>query len=249
MLINSFWYGENISCLEQLTVQSFIDHGHDFCIWTYNTNIKKQLPEKTIIKNANKILDFSNFFTYNGCGDCNKGSIGGFSDIFRYFLLKHGYEWYVDMDVTCLNSFLELTEDIVLRPHKNTSVVANIIKIKGFNNILDEILEETKAKVTKNNDSWVLPLKIFKKHIFKNNLEKYIVPLNYFGNDDIKQIDILLRSNIFLKPSSLPKFAIHWCNTAISSGNWYNGKFFYNKTNPVKFSMYEFLLKKHNIRF
>lgn len=249
MLINSFWNGEKISCLEQLTVQSFLDHGHDFCIWTYNPNIIKQLPGKTIIKNANKILDFSNFFTYNGNGDCCKGSVGGFSDIFRYYLLRQGYEWYVDMDVTCLNSFLELTEDIVLRPHANACVVANIVKMRGVNCILDELIDETNTKVTKNNDSWVLPLKIFKKHIFKNNLEKYIVPSDYFGDDDIKQIDLLLRDNILLKPQLLPKFAIHWCNTAISSGNWYNGKFFYNKDRPAKFSTYEFLLKKHNIKF
>ena len=249
MIINSFWHGKQVSCLELLTVQSFLDYGHDFCIWTYTPEIKYLLPSKTQIYDANKILCYSKFFKYEGNGDCKKDSVGGFSDIFRYYILKNKLGWYVDMDVTCLDYFGKLKDNIILKPHKNTGVVANIIKFDEKLSVIDDILHETEKTITKTNDKWILPLKIFEKHIKKNSLEKYIVPLEYFGNDDIKQINSFLRFNIATTPLLLPKFAIHWCNTAISTGTWHNGKFFFNKENPVRLSLYESLLKKHNIRF
>lgn len=247
MLINSFWHGERLSLLEQLTLQSFIDHGHEFCLWTYNKNIKNKIPEEVMLEDANKILDYSKFFVYEGNGDCGRGTIGGFSDIFRYYLLLKNEGWYVDMDVTCLKPFNELNAKIILRPHNKHEVVSNIIKFKDNEYVISNIIKETEKYINKNNDKWVLPLEIFKKHIFENKLNHYIVSKTMFGDDSPNEIDSYLKQNMYLKRLNVPEYAIHWCNTSISSGRWNGGKYFYNKNNPTKFTLYEHLLKRHRI--
>jgi hypothetical protein len=244
--INAFYQGERLTKLDLLTIESFLKQEHSFNLFTYNKEIKPQLPGAVILRDANEIMDKDKVFYYKGNGDCVKNSISGFSDIFRYYLLYKVGGWYVDMDVTCLKSFDEIDSDIVLRPHNKTKVVANIIKFPKGNEMLLKLIEDTEKSIDENNNDWIKPLDILKDFVITNNLEKYIVPEYFFGNDNYVGIKNLLVGNYFMHKKSMPKYAIHWCNTAFGTGNW-SKEVIYNFNEPLKISAYYVLLKQHNL--
>lgn len=110
-IIQSLWIGNPLSNLEKLCIQSFLDNGHGFHLYTY-TDIGG-VPAGTIIKDANEILSQKNIFK------CRRGSYALYADWFRWALLyKHG-GWWVDMDIVCLKPF-DFSEDVVLSSHSYT---------------------------------------------------------------------------------------------------------------------------------
>jgi len=242
--INSFWDKDKLSLMEKLTIKSFIDHGHKFCLYTYkdiNYNV-----EGLEIKDANEIINFKDYFLYEGFGDCPKNSVGGFSDIFRFFLLKKIGGWYTDMDVTCLKNFSDLDKkNIVLRPHNRWKVVANIIKLND-SKISEKILNRYNVINSKNND-WALPIRLLTEELENNSLinSENLVDITVFGNDDPKFLYNIVKKDIFSQ-NKLPSHAIHWCNTAVTTGNWDNNiRSDWNK--PAPLTLLYCLCKKHEL--
>ena len=104
-IIQSLWIGDDLTNLEKLCIQSFLDHGHKFHLYTY-TNIGG-IPAGAMIKDGNEILPESAIFRNRG------GSVAGFSDWFRYALLvKRGGIW-MDMDMVCIRAF-DFDDEILL---------------------------------------------------------------------------------------------------------------------------------------
>lgn len=96
-IIQSFWYGDTLSQIEQLCIKSFLAHGHEFHLYSYN-NIKN-IPEGCSLKDANIILPKSSIFFDS------RGLITAFSNYFRFNMLYKLGGWWVDMDVICLRPF------------------------------------------------------------------------------------------------------------------------------------------------
>lgn len=220
MVINSFWAGSSLSKLEELTIKSFAAHGHTFVLWQYPPFTYNYSHLPVTIQDANEIVPYSDCFTYTGKGDCPKGSLGGFSDIFRYYLLYRVGGWYVDMDVTCLQSFSALDDkEWVIRPHHKQGTVANIIKApRGYSPLL-QLAEQTQKLVTRDNTQWVTPLKLFNDFVTSQQLNCNIAPREWFWDDNITDLERLLQP--YFQLTELPEYAIHWCNTAISTGQWH----------------------------
>lgn len=106
-IIQSLWIGDDLTNMEKLCIQSFIDNGHEFHLYTY-TDIGG-IPEGTIVKDGNEILPESEIFKTK-----HRSSVSKFSDWFRYALLsKHGNFW-VDMDLICIRPF-NFTDEIIFR--------------------------------------------------------------------------------------------------------------------------------------
>lgn len=243
MHINSFWIG-NFSKLEHLTLQSFTRHGHEFHLWMYDAP-SIALPKKVVIRDANEILPRERIFRYKGLGDCRKDSLGGFSDLFRYYLLYKQGGWYVDMDVTCLESFDSLNQPYVFRKHKTCGTVANIIKCPKESPFLLPLIAETEEKITEDNSNWVLPLEIFNDHIIKNDLTQYIIDNKYFGDDSYEKLKLIKYGIYFLIKDTLPQKAIHWCREA-SYGRWdYTMR--YNWDSPPPLTPYYNLLCEYKL--
>ncbi|MEH2392390.1 MAG: glycosyltransferase [Nostoc sp.] len=100
-IIQSLWLGNELSLMEQLSINSFLSNGHEYHLYIYDD--VKNIPEGTTVKNANEILPAKRIFTYSvGWG---KGSYAGFADLFRYHLLKIKGGWWVDTDIVCLKPF------------------------------------------------------------------------------------------------------------------------------------------------
>jgi len=96
-IIQSLWIGNNLSKLEQLSIASFLYHGYEFHLYTYNDI--SGIPDGTQLKDANEIILEKDVFTYHN------GSYAIFSDWFRWALLFKKGNFWVDADVICLKPF------------------------------------------------------------------------------------------------------------------------------------------------
>ena len=244
--INFLWVGSSLNKLSVLGLKSFLDHGHKVTLWTYDKNCEN-IPSKVIVENAEQIIKSEDVFSYSGDGDCRKGSYGGFSDIFRYTLLQKIGGWYCDTDVTCLKNFESLDRnEYVFRKHNRTLAVPNILKCPSNCDFLLQCIEKTKSEININNNRWIKPLEIFSNVIIDMKLESYIVSDKYFGVDSYDNIKNLLALHYYNSKFDLPEYAIHWCNEAISTGQW-NSNIKTNMNSPIPTTLYYKLLKKHNL--
>lgn len=108
-LIQSLWIGDRLGVLERLTIQSFLDHGHDFHLYLYGPC--QDVPEGTVIRDGREILPDSDIFTYQaGYG---AGRPAGFSNLFRYAMLHAHGGWWVDLDVVALRPFTFEAEHVL----------------------------------------------------------------------------------------------------------------------------------------
>ncbi len=96
-IIQSLWIGADLSNVEKLCVKSFLDHGHEFHLYTYGHI--GGVPKGAVIKDANEILPEREIFRNN------RGGFANFSDWFRYTLLNKRGNFWVDMDVVCIRPF------------------------------------------------------------------------------------------------------------------------------------------------
>lgn len=244
MIINCFWHGATFTFLERLTLKSFINHGYTVKLWCYSKEYGVDCPEQVEICDANEILPFDRLFYYNGYGDCRKNSLGGFSDLFRYYLIFKQGGVYVDMDNTCLRKF-DFDADYVIKPHNSCSTVANVLKAPQGCDFLKECIDKTENLVTADNDSWIKPVQIFNDAVNNHGLQQYIVPKSYFGSDDAEIMYKTKKGRYLHDRDILPTYIVHWCKEA-SHGRW-NYREIYDWDNPKPLSIYYNLLAKNGL--
>jgi len=244
MTINCFWHGTYLSPLEKLTLKSFLANGYEVCLWRYNKDLDVETPWSIKICDANEIIPYEEMFFYKGQGDCRQGSLGGFSDLFRYMLVDKVGGVYVDMDNTCLEYF-DFAEDYVIKPHTQCGTVANILKAPPGCDFLKTCIDETKERISAENDSWILPVEIFNNAVKTHKLEKYIVPEDYFGSDNYDTLCKIKNGHFLRDKNSLPKYIVHWCREN-SYGRWAT-RDLYNWEQPKPLSIYYNLLLKYGL--
>jgi hypothetical protein len=241
--IQCFWHGTPISLLEKLTLKSFAAKGYKVNLWVYEeTNISIDGVE---VCDANKIIPFKNIFVYSGNGDCRRGSIGGFSDLFRYMLIYKEGGTYVDMDSVCLSYFEFNDYEYVIKPHKGCGAVANVLKAPASSLFLKACIEKTQKLIDSDNSNWVLPVDIFFETVKEFNLKEKIMPISYFGQDCVEDLRVLKSTTYIQAKSSLPQYILHWCREA-SYGNWCYREY-YNWNKPKPLSLYYFLLMENGL--
>ena len=114
-IIQSLWIGKELSTIEQLCIASFLHHGHEFHLYTYEP--MAGIPNGTQVKDANEIIPSKEIFT------CKQGSYAIFADWFRWELLyKKGNIW-VDTDLICLKPFIFDNEIVFGLEKKGTAAV------------------------------------------------------------------------------------------------------------------------------
>jgi len=179
--VHGLWIGTELSHLELLTLHSFVRFGHRFRLWVYD-DLSTPVPTGVELCDANEILPRARIFRLAqndpelGLG---KGSLGPFSDLFRYMLLwEHGGIW-VDMDVTCLRRF-DFEEPYLFRGHR-IGVVGNVMKVPARSALMKRSFEETDA-VSDENVAFLTPNRILAKNVALLGLENYI--RSDFSNTD-----------------------------------------------------------------
>lgn len=111
--MQSLWIGETLPPMQRLSIESFLQHGHPYHLYTYGPVVGA--PAGTTLLDAAHIVPADRIFAHpQGFG---KGSFSSFSNTFRYQLLHDVGGWWVDTDVVCLRpldqsaDFVFATED------------------------------------------------------------------------------------------------------------------------------------------
>jgi len=104
-VVQGLWIGPELSAMEQLSVASYLAHGHDFHLYVYEA--VRNVPAGTTVRDASEILPASRIFQYSG-----HATYAGFANFFRYRLLLNRGGWWSDMDSVCLRA-LDFPESYV----------------------------------------------------------------------------------------------------------------------------------------
>src|ERR1041385_3961243 len=96
--IQSLWIGPRLSAMERACLASFLRHGHEVHLYTYND--VDGVPPGVIVRDGSEILPPERIFSYR-----EHDTVSGFSNFFRYKLLSERGGWWVDTDVICLEPF------------------------------------------------------------------------------------------------------------------------------------------------
>ena len=102
--IQSLWIGNNLGIVQQLCLASYLYHGHEVHLYTYQD--LKNIPNGVIVKDGNEILPEKDIFY-------SHGSPAHFSDWFRWKMIAMKSGYWVDMDEICLKPFDFTKEDYV----------------------------------------------------------------------------------------------------------------------------------------
>lgn len=225
-IINSLWIGNKLSKIELLTISSFLHLGHSFRLWTYEP-LLTELPSGVEMCDAHLIIPRDQVFSYKNANKYGhgKGSVAGFSDIFRYKLLYEKGGWWVDMDVTCLKPF-DFTERYFFRNHHELSVVGNVMKCPKNSELMKLCYEEAIRSVDENNTDWHKPIEILNKHIAALHLGEYIKAR--VSNPD--QWDKTSRFVNHGDAFPMDWYFIHWQNEEWRSRNIPKVDFYYKST-------------------
>ncbi len=102
-LAQSLWIGRKLRWIERLAIKSYLDNGWRFQLYVYDE--PDNVPEGCEILDASAIIPARDVFREGWRSGAHAGSIGAFSDLFRYQLLnKRGGMW-TDTDVINFRKF------------------------------------------------------------------------------------------------------------------------------------------------
>jgi hypothetical protein len=258
--VQSLWIGKQLSKVEQLCIQSFLDHGHDFHLYTYEE--LNNVPAGAQIHDARAIIAEDKIFRFKeGWG---KGSVSGFADLFRLLLLKEKGGWWVDMDIICLKPFLFNQETIICSSYEGEygSLANNcVIKAPKDSPLIDYCIDELAKTDIQNMSFGSAGPFLFQKAVKELRSESLILPYQYFNPISWKFIGELLLGKMtsanklkeyvrpMMKPDTMPgrrinadSYAVHFWNEV------WNANGFDKNGSYANSSLFEILKRKHGIR-
>ena len=179
-VVNGFWHGSELGELEKLCIESWIKNGYEFNLWVYDLDI--EVPDKVVIANANHIVQFSEYFTYDE--GHSKGTPVAFSNLFRAQLLYQRGGLYTDLDVLCLKPY-DFNERFVFSEQGDSThsyhVATCILYAKEMGeSFFDDWTDWIMAKKNKTISHGDLGPDLFTKLITLYNLREYVLPKEYF---------------------------------------------------------------------
>jgi hypothetical protein len=102
-MAQSLWIGPRLRWIELLSMASYLSNGWRYKLYVYEA--PENVPEGVELADANAVLPASAFFTEGSRSGMHKGSVGAFSDLFRYALLSRIGGMWTDTDVINLRLF------------------------------------------------------------------------------------------------------------------------------------------------
>jgi hypothetical protein len=104
--VQAFWHGPPLSPYERLALRSFVDHGHEVVLFTYDPALA--VPAGVRLADAGEIVPREAAYVLSGYDA--QGGFVAFSNEFRFELLARRGGWWVDLDVVCLRAELPTRE-------------------------------------------------------------------------------------------------------------------------------------------
>ncbi|MCF3110627.1 hypothetical protein LL912_17710 [Niabella sp. CC-SYL272] len=234
-IIRGLWIGSRLNPLALLCINSFLFHGHEFHLYTYE---KMEVPKGTVLKDANKIIKKERIFKdkYN--------SYATFSDWFRYELLYKYGGWWTDMDVVCMKYF-DAEEDYVFATElcgiDQCVIAISNIKVPPRCKLMSDCLSIIYKTEDLSTVNWfAIGADILTIKIKENGLEDFILDPNVFIPVSVSSSEILFQ-NAYVRFSHMT-YAVHFYNNKLREA----GFDLYRKFHPH--SLFERLKKKYKVR-
>lgn len=175
-LIQSLWIGGALSPVEQLSIASFLAHGHEYHLFAYSA--VEHLPRGAVLEDAAAILPETAIFQYR-----KHPSYSGFSNFFRYKLLLEKGGWWVDTDVVCLKPFA-FPEPYVFaseRLHESDVTTSAVIKVPAGSDLMAFNWHLCQACADPAGAAWgQYGPKLMGRSIAKFGLDRYLKPAAVF---------------------------------------------------------------------
>lgn len=102
-VVRMLWVGGKLSPIEQLSIKSWLNHGFDVELYTYDG--VGNVPKGCKIKDGEDVMPRSSIFAHSAKTGRSAGSFAGFADIFRWRLLEKLGGFWSDCDIVCLSPF------------------------------------------------------------------------------------------------------------------------------------------------
>lgn len=184
-IIQGVWFGTELTSIQQLCIRSYIDHGHEFHLYTAGPT--KGVPEGTVVRDANAFMSKSDRekFPHNSQA----------ADLCRVLIVLKEGGWYVDLDTICLRPFdfpepyVFVSEDpskygqqkstkIPLTPCleiPTKHIPNNIFKCPAGSPFLQYVVEKIRSADTLHPSHWtVFGPDLFIEGVSKFNLQQYV---------------------------------------------------------------------------
>jgi hypothetical protein len=174
-VIQSLWIGDRLSAMEQLCISSFLRHGHEFHLYTYQDI--EGIPSGTVVLDGNSILPASRIFTYK-----EHKTYAGFANFFRYKLLLEKGGWFVDADTICVKPFQFRAKYVFSSEGINGNQLINVgvIKVPAGSPVM-QYAWETCERLDVGELQWSqCGPALFKQAVEACNLQRYVEPWDVF---------------------------------------------------------------------
>jgi hypothetical protein len=212
-IVQSLWIGPTLTNLEILCINSFIQNGYDFHLYTYGPI--ENVPPNTIIKDGTEILPKDEIYCYQsvapGTHKEYKTSPSAFSNIFRFTLIyKKGGTW-VDTDICCLPekydfsvepyTFISETNKTYQELKFGASIVSGR---KGDPIFLDAInmCRKRKQMIMDGKIPWGLGPATIKYIVEKYDLHKYVKPWYFANSCNCHHVESIMNPFYIIKDSN-----------------------------------------------
>jgi Glycosyltransferase sugar-binding region containing DXD motif len=145
--VQGVWVGPKLSLLEQLSIRSFLHHGHPYHLYVYDD--VRGVPDGVVLFDANTILPQD--ATFHNQSNVVSNRLVSFSDLFRYKLLLDNGGTYVDLDLVCLRP-IDLQEPVFVGSedvsagwpwsHSKIKVNNNVMRFPRVHPFIKTLFEE-----------------------------------------------------------------------------------------------------------
>lgn len=102
-LAQSLWVGPHLRWIERLSMATYLANGWRYKLYVYET--PQNVPEGVELADATSVIDRRQVFREDAGSGMHKGSLGAFSDLFRYRMIARFGGMWTDTDVINLRAF------------------------------------------------------------------------------------------------------------------------------------------------
>ncbi|NOD75727.1 MULTISPECIES: hypothetical protein [unclassified Ruegeria] len=120
--IASFWFGSDLTWLEQICIRSFLDQGHAFVL--YLPHETQGIPAGVQTRPASDVFWPPPFPLQPG----DRQGVAVFSDIFRLHLIQQSEVIWVDLDAYCVKAF-DFSSDWVFARSKADDFPTGVLRL------------------------------------------------------------------------------------------------------------------------
>jgi hypothetical protein len=180
--IKSLWIGKELSPVELLCINSYLQNGHVFELYVYDR--VGNIPQGVVLKDAQQIIPKSEVFSIT-LGK-HKNTFSMFSNYFRYTLLYELGGWWSDLDIVCLKHYDFKQEYVFSRERtrdQKETVGSGIFKCPKSSRVMQYCRKSSQEMFLKKEDLFwgkAGPI-LLNDAVSFYNLRDYSVPPDYFS--------------------------------------------------------------------